>query len=340
MEQKQIKQKNHCLDTVKGIAAIMVVFGHAIFPGQFGQMIFTLASVGVPIFFLISGFYSYNKDSQVVLKKTPAKLRNISKLTGMTCVLYFVWRMVYTILKGDAIIGALHEFQAKKILTLLILGDADVIMGSHLWFLFALIYAYITLLFLAKINRIHWAYPVVLITFIARVYMTANGNWHYSQNFWVDGFPFFFTGFYLHEKGETIKKMKNRVIVVSTLLGIVVCLMKFVYPIPSYLLFNFYEIGSIVAAIMIFIFAHNNPGIGEKSCLEKLGNRYSLYLYISHVIVLYFVSIYDEKILGGSRYYVVYEWIKPFIILGCSLTISVIYYKVKNKKIRLRETHH
>ncbi|MCR4802264.1 MAG: acyltransferase [Lachnospiraceae bacterium] len=334
MEQKKIKQKNHCLDAVKGMAAIMVVFGHAVFPGQFGQMVFTLASVGVPIFFLVSGFYSYNEDSKVVYKKTPVKLQNIAKLTGMTCVLYFVWRMVYTCLKGNSLSSALHEFVPKKIFTLLILADADVIMGSHLWFLFALIYAYITLLLLAKFDRIQWIYPVVVLTFIARIYMTANGNWHYSQNYWVDGLPFFFTGYYLHKKSSSISKIKNSTIGICIIFGIIVCLMKYVYPIPSYLLFNFYEIGSIVAAIMIFIYAHNNPKTGENSLMEILGNRYSLYLYISHVIVLYFVSIYDEKLFGEYDFYSVYEWLKPFLILFSSLLISVLYYKIKHRKVK------
>lgn len=321
------RRENHCLNVVKGVASILVVFGHAIFPGTFGQMVFTLASAGVPIFFLISGYYAYDKDSQVVAKRTPKKLMNILKLTLGACLLYFVWKFVYTWLEGESLLSAMQAFTVKKIVTLLVLNDTDVIAGSHLWFLFCLIYAYIVLWFLAKHNMIKWIYPVVILAFIARLFACRQGNWHYMQNFWVDGLPYFFAGVYLSEKKEAISKMNSKIAVLVIALGIVWMEMIYFMEIPAAIPINVFEIGSILVSIMVFIVAHNNGDKGENSVLEKLGKEYSFYLYIDHVIILYFISIYDKQILGGE-FPSWYEWLKPFLVFGISLLITVVYKKI------------
>ncbi len=331
MGQVKTKRENHCLNAVKGVASILVVFGHAIFPGTFGQMVFTLASAGVPIFFLISGYYSYYEDSQMVAKKTPTKLFNIAKLTFGTCILYFVWKFVYTLLKGDTLISAIQEFSVKKIATLLVLNDTDVIAGSHLWFLFCLIYAYILLWFLAKHNIIKWIYPVVILAFIARLFACRQENWHYMQNFWVDGLPYFFTGFYLNQQKEKISKVSSKIAILVAVLGMLWRELIYVIELPASIPFNVFEIGSIIAAIMVFVVAHNNGHKGRNSVLEKIGKKYSLYLYIDHVIIFYFISIYDKQLFGGELP-LWYEWVKPFVVLAISLMVAVVYSKIVNKR--------
>lgn len=331
MEQVKVRQENHCLNVVKGLASIMVVFGHAIFPGTFGQMVFTLASAGVPIFFLISGYYAYYEDSQIIAKKVPKKLFNISKVTLEACLLYFVWKFVYTGLKGDNLLSAMKEFRLKKIATLLVLNDTDVISGSHLWFLFCLIYAYMLLWFLAKHNIVKWIYPVVILAFVARLFACHQENWHYMQNFWVDGLPYFFTGFYLNKQKEKISKISSKVAILVIILGIVWREMMYFINLPVAIPINLFEIGSIIAAIMVFIVAHNNGDKGKNSVMEKIGKDYSLYLYIGHVMIFYFISIYDKQLFGGELP-VWYEWVKPLLVLIISLGVAVVYSKISTKK--------
>lgn len=52
--------RNNFLDYIKGIACIGVVFIHCSFPYVFGDIIANLAAFGVPMFFMISGYYLAN----------------------------------------------------------------------------------------------------------------------------------------------------------------------------------------------------------------------------------------------------------------------------------------
>lgn len=61
------KQYNYCMDFLKGIACILVVFIHVKFPGDFGQAVQAIARFAVPFFFMVSGYYCYRSDYQGVI---------------------------------------------------------------------------------------------------------------------------------------------------------------------------------------------------------------------------------------------------------------------------------
>ena len=52
--------RNYSLDALKLVASFFVVFIHVSFGGVFGEVIKALAGFAVPIFFLTSGYFSYN----------------------------------------------------------------------------------------------------------------------------------------------------------------------------------------------------------------------------------------------------------------------------------------
>jgi len=54
-----MKQYNNCLDFIKGIACIFVVFMHCEFPGIMGIVVQTISRFCVPFFFMVSGYFCY-----------------------------------------------------------------------------------------------------------------------------------------------------------------------------------------------------------------------------------------------------------------------------------------
>ena len=58
----EVKKRNRCLDFMKGLACIGVVFMHCSFPYPYGQVISFVFKFAVPIFFMVSGYYTYNED--------------------------------------------------------------------------------------------------------------------------------------------------------------------------------------------------------------------------------------------------------------------------------------
>ena len=51
------KVRNSSLNILKAICCILIVFNHCKFPSVFGKLLENYARIGVPVFFLISGYY-------------------------------------------------------------------------------------------------------------------------------------------------------------------------------------------------------------------------------------------------------------------------------------------
>ena len=58
------KEKNMTLELIKLFAAYMVVFIHVMFQGEFGVLVDALARFAVPLFFWVSGFFSYGISTE------------------------------------------------------------------------------------------------------------------------------------------------------------------------------------------------------------------------------------------------------------------------------------
>ena len=63
-----VKKRNIYLDVIRGIACIFIIFVHRPFPGTAGNIISAIARAGVAIFFIISGYYTYNANPDIMRK--------------------------------------------------------------------------------------------------------------------------------------------------------------------------------------------------------------------------------------------------------------------------------
>ena len=66
----QERNRNWRFDFLKGISCVFVVFLHCRFPGVIGNLIIYAFRFPVPIFFMITGYYSYEKDRTWIFKRT------------------------------------------------------------------------------------------------------------------------------------------------------------------------------------------------------------------------------------------------------------------------------
>ncbi len=67
-------EKNQSINCLKAISCIIVVFLHCAFPGNFGRLIFYASRFSVPVFFMISGYYSFQKPDAWIFKKMKTTL--------------------------------------------------------------------------------------------------------------------------------------------------------------------------------------------------------------------------------------------------------------------------
>jgi len=83
METKENKvMDNTTLHAIKTLACFSVVAIHIWLPGKIGAVYQIIARFAVPMFFLISGFYSYNISKSKIqqrIKRQPRYIKNTPK---------------------------------------------------------------------------------------------------------------------------------------------------------------------------------------------------------------------------------------------------------------------
>ena len=63
------ERRNACLAFFEFCACFLIVFIHCRFPGDFGMAVKSIARVGVPLFFGISGYYLCSENDDITVKK-------------------------------------------------------------------------------------------------------------------------------------------------------------------------------------------------------------------------------------------------------------------------------
>ena len=97
-----MKQYNYCLDFIKGIACIFVVFMHCEFPGITGTLVQAISRFCVPLFFMVSGYFCYRSVatqqgdavtncSQWLFNK---KVKHILKITINASLFYLLFVII------------------------------------------------------------------------------------------------------------------------------------------------------------------------------------------------------------------------------------------------------
>ena len=67
-----IKKQNNTLNLLKGLACLAIVWMHTNSGGLVNQVIVCMARFGIPIFFMVSGYFTY-KENKVDYTKVLAK---------------------------------------------------------------------------------------------------------------------------------------------------------------------------------------------------------------------------------------------------------------------------
>lgn len=324
MEGTKKREINHCLNVIKGIACIGVVFTHVLFPGKIGNIILTAAACLVPVFFMISGYYAFSESNLELIKKTPEKIVYIERIAGMSGILYIMWKFMKAFIKNVDFTIVVQDFNLKNVFRFFLINSTSFLDGGHLWFLFALLYCYVTLWLVVQYGKVKILYPMVFVMLVGRVLVTYTGNWQHTQNFWFDGFPYFFLGYFMREYRTDVKKVSNKILVVVIAGALIFSELIYWY---SFFRINMYEIGTIVAAVSVFLYALQNGEKGKGCWLEQLGKKYSLFVYVVHVIVMESISIVDSRIFGTLPLW--YSWIKPFVVVGITIGLAVLFQRIK-----------
>lgn len=311
---------NHSINTLKFASIFAIIVIHCINLNDMNQefsILLGLMRFAVPVFFLISGFYSFYEDKGQANDKYKKRIIRLLKLIIIANLLYFILTPHFHDISN---LGQFFNF--KSILKYLILNLP--LIAGHLWFLDALLYCYLFVIILNKLNiNINKLYFIIPLLFAANLFLGEISSilhipvpFYYHRNFIFTGLPFFMVGYLIHDKIDFIENNLSNFIILLSLM-----------PITSLILFesslSIVELyfGTIIFSVMIFIWNVLNPDMLHFEITNLIGGKLYGYIYILHLYVMFTLLKYYSLDFG---------YLNPIIVFIITTIISFIVYKAFN----------
>ena len=315
------KKINHSLNALKVFAILAVIIMHCIQINQMSKsfpITVGLMKFAVPIFFLISGFYSFYDDIQIANNKYKTRIIRLLKLIIFANLFYFIVTPdLHNLMSLNSI------FNIKAILACLIVNLP--LISGHLWFLDALLYCYILVFILSKLkinlNKFYFMIPLLLVTNII-LGEISNGlgiqiMYYWYRNFIFTGLPFFMIGYLIHDKLDIItEKFSNKSLLIYLLISCCLIISE------TFFAETDLYIGTIFFSIIVFIICILNPNKINYKLSELIGGKLYGYIYILHLYVIQTLLVYYSLNLG---------YLNPIMVFIVTTFISYIVYLLVNK---------
>ena len=328
-------KRNTTLEFFKLFASYAVVFIHVMFNGNLGVAVDAVARFAVPLFFLPSGFFSYNIPPEKITKRA----KHILKLLIFGTVCYFFFGLLQPIINGSLKDVALYLFDyVNPILALRLLVFNKPVYSGHLWYLWAMLYVYVAFLLATrrgvKEKTIFKASFIllgihILLGEVLSVFGVTIPNM-IIRNFAFMGLPFFGLGLFVRKHENGICRIPTFVAVPAAATGAVLSLLS-----QHFFGKNELYTGSlfiVFAAVIVFV---KHPNLKPYSLWEK-ADGCSTYIYIFHKMVSSFIiSIYYLFHINYETTATVIN-VHPLIVCVATTVLAIIAAKAE-KSISARK---
>ena len=301
--------RNYSLDTLKTICCVFVILEHLWYVctwlnGWVSQVI----STAVPLFFMISGYFNSYETS---LSKYWKRWKRIGKILLCSIIFYIVLYSAADYFLGGTLLKI--PTTIDDVWRIILFNDFHTIGRGHLWYLAAYLYVIAFFSLLKKINcmRLVSLLPLLLIPYI--IISLYSKQFHDFNNFLFIGIPCFALGMLIKKYGSSEFPAMPYLSGGITLSMFILLLSGITSPLMS-------KVCQWIFAISLFMFFTSIRQY-RSNILSKIGERYSLYIYVFHmaVIDLFFSTDFSH------RYYYHMSFVSPFIIFFLTLFVSVAY---------------
>lgn len=339
-----ISGRNRCMDTIKGIACIAVVLIHYNWWGDLGICIKAISRCAVPYFFFVSGYYLPDRNLEIRKDGVRRKIRHIFEMLLRAGAVYLLFCIGWNFLMDYdwSILSYIGEkITAAKVIKLLVTNDP--LVYSHFWYMLALLYCYFVMYFVQD----RMSNPVMLtLSLILMLGFSAlaefNGILNLKNYYAMGGsgsqialsslfvfraLPFFLLGTYFRKAGvSSRKKLKMPILWLGFAAGGILTLVEHYTFTKSESWSILFYIGTYVSVISLSLMSVWYPQ-WSVTCLEYLGNRLSMYVYIYHIIVGKVVDMFASKLrLWDST---LFKMTKPMIVVIGAIVFAWMIVKAK-----------
>lgn len=312
---------------MKALCDFLIVCIHVPFPEKVGAYFTTLTRVAVPVSFMIAGYFY---SDTVACHKEKHKIKKIGDLIIEANIIFFIWNITLSILKGDSLITFMQSiFTAKNLLKFLALNESP--LAWHLWYLGAILYVLVIVLLMDKLNCRKVLYCLTPLLLIADLVLDKYSLLLFHRefpyilvrNFLCVGIPYFCIGNLIREK-QCSEKWNKKVLQVSIVVFAITSLAeRFILVNAGLNATRDHYISTTFLSTSLFVYTLKSNW--HNKGLAMIGRKYSTWLYIIHPIFITVFSIVVGK-LGLKS---IYRYVAPIVAYCATLVFLIILQKVK-----------
>jgi len=317
---------------------MFVVFMHCEFPGMMGVAVQAISRFCVPFFFMVSGYFCFRpllqqvdnskivamngrRDSLIIKKK----VSHIAKITLYASLFYFA----FTLLQQALFHNQNLSVSKGQVLTWLVFNKPFII-GGHLWFLFALLYAYVFYGILERLNLRKFAYVLACILFVVYVCLAQGAHLagvhvsnHFYRNWLIEAFPFLMLGQWIHENQDRIN-ISNKTLFIIIFVTTFLCLVE-----RKIMGRDFgVNIVTIAQVFALFVYGVKNPTRHE-GAIQRLGRDCSMMVYIIHIAIWVLLARLYKYMGIAENLLALY--MKPVLVVVFSILFALLFNDIVAK---------
>ena len=328
---------NDKLDLFKCIGIYGVVLAHVPLPGQFGMAVCALAKFSVVLFFLTAGYFSYDRSSAVLRRRT---LKTGWLLLGAAALLVVLGYAMES-RQGVTVWGFFRSRMTLPYLKEMLYYQIFPLPYSWpLWYLGSQLIVYgIWWAMTAAAERLGKKLPydllmaaaVVLVAYhmyhVEWQVLTGGTAWESKlvRNAWLDGFPFFAMGAWFGRHQERIRSLPVRPLWVGAALCVCLALAEFFRVGVIDVLLGTTLLALVLMAISLASPRVESPLLRATACF--CGKHLTFYIYVLHVPLYAVVREWREQValfdwLMGQ------DWLRPLAIAAASTLIALGLYSL------------
>ena len=314
------KNINYSLNVAKCLAIFAVICIHCtLFKfGRKGLVIDALSRFAVPLFFVISGYFSFYPNLERSLDKYKTRAYRLVKLLISSMILYFI---VYVfVIRYHSFYDSLFSITLGHIFDVIIFNAYTY--GPHLWFIGSLLYCYIFYYIIGRFKfdyrKLYVLVPILLVSCLMLGEFAAfMGFKHipitYYRNFLFMALPFFILGYFMHDKQENlIGIFSDRNLILIMILSCLLVIIE-VLTIGKLDLY----VGSIIFAVALVLWCIKNPDKLNFKVAGFIGGTLYTSIYVLHLLVIRMLKMYGIK----------YGYFNPIIVFVVTSVISFLIYE-------------
>ena len=330
------KQYNYCLDFLKGIACIFVVFMHCEFPGLMGVAVQAVSRFCVPFFFMVSGYFCYKPALMEGASKLDNKTRIIKKVIHIGKITFYasLFYLAFVLIQQLFFHNQDFTLTWKRLINWIVFNEPKVVAHQY-WFLFALLYAYIFYGILESFNLRRFSYVLAAIMFVVYICLAQGAhivgykipNMIY-RNWLIEAFPYFMLGHWINENQEHIN-ISNKTLITIIIISTLLCWVE------RWIMGRDFGVNivTIPQVFSLFVYGVKNPTHHE-GVIQRLGRDCSMLVYILHPAIWHSLDdVYKTLRLSSSTPAL---YLKPILVLGFSILFALLFNAIVAKVKSLR----